>query len=464
LRGCRLVNGERDNVSCFRSRVASLRGVLEEDATLRRVLKNTGWLTGSSGVTTLLSVIQSALTARLLGVAVWGVLAIAISFAAVVGRLLSFRMNDFVVKWITQLAEEGGGSAPTAFKLALVADACTWFLAFLLVEAFAAWGAATFAKNADLIWVFRLIGLTVLLQAGQESLVGILHVNRDFRIQSIVAVFCQAASVCGIAWVFWARGGLHEVVVVLVCAQALASISMWVFGLRAANTVLPTGWVRSPLARLGSLGREMLRFAVLVNFGATVKATMGGDGDLLVLGFLASPAQVAYYKLAKSICQIAQMPMMPMVYASYPEFSTAVAREEWTGFRRLMRRGSKVGAFWVIPVSIGLVALAPFAIGLLYGPTFLPAVPALALLLVGFCFDGVLYWTHVALLSTGQPGFDTGVILGMAAVKLGLAFLIVPSGGYVAMAAISSVVLTAQNLVAARRVHVTIRARESAAA
>lgn len=442
--------------------IKGVREAIGEDAVLRSVLKNTGWLTGSSGVVILLSTIQGVLAARLLGVAVWGVLAVAVGFVSVAGRLLSFRMSDFVVKWVTQLHEQDRALAPTAFKLALAGEIVTALLAFVIAEALAAWGAAAFAKSPEMAWVFRVLAVTVLLQAGSESFTGMMQVSRDFRIQGIIQAVGQAASALGVLIVFLARGALPEVVGVLLAVQALKAALNWGYGIRAAGLALGTGWVRAPLEHLGDLGREMARFAIMVNISQSLKSTLS-DGDLLILGFLTSPAQVAYYKLARSICQIAQMPMMPMVNASYPEFGSAAARNDWGVFRRLMRRGSEASALWVVPVSVGLVALSPWAIEVLYGRSFVPAVPALALLLVGVCIDAALYWTRVALLSTGQPGYDTTVNLVGTIAKVALAFIIVPVGGYIAMAGLSSLVLTGQNLICARRVYATVRARESAA-
>lgn len=447
-------------MNLIRSRIASAYGTLREDHTLRNVLKNTGWLTGSSGMLIVLSAAQGILTARLLGVVVWGMLAVALSFSAVVGRLLSFRMHELVVKWVTRLRGDGTARAVTAFKLALAGDVASALVAFAIVEVLAGWGASVFAKNADFAWVFRFVALTVLLQAGRESLIGILHVNRDFRAQSLVQVGCQSASVCGVAAVYLAGWGIRGVVGVVVGAEALAAVLMWIVGLRAARIVLLDGWTRESVVRLGGFEREMARFAILGNLSGTLSSLMN-EGDLLILGFLRNPLEVGYYKLAKSIAQIAYLPEMPLVNASYPEFSAAVATRSWGEFRALMRRGSKVAALWLLPVSVGLIILARPAIATLYGPSFVPAADALAILLVGFNFDGVLFWTRATLLSMGEPGYPTAVNLLVTAVEYAMAFLLVPAGGYLAMAAVHSFAIVGMNLLTARRTLARLRTREA---
>ena len=104
----------------IRSRFEGARRTLREDSTLQAVLKHTGWLTGSSGGIFILAALQGVLTGRLLGVEVWGMLGVAISFSMVTSRLLSFRMHEFVTKWVTEFLGDGTPRAATVFKLALV--------------------------------------------------------------------------------------------------------------------------------------------------------------------------------------------------------------------------------------------------------------------------------------------------------------------------------------------------------
>ncbi len=243
----------RLDVTPIRSRLATVRRALREDATLQTILKNASWLTGSSGIVLGLGLIQGVLTARLLGAALWGVLSLAFSFAAIVGKLLSFRMNQFVVKWVPQLGRSDPAGAATAFKLAMIADVGSSLVAFAIVEMLSGWAAYAFAKNPDFVVLFRFAALTALFGAGRESLLGMLQVNRDFHVLSTVQVVTKLASLCGIAVVYFTGRGLPAVVAVLIGAEALSAVLMWVFGLRAARTVLHVRWVTAPLAALGEL-------------------------------------------------------------------------------------------------------------------------------------------------------------------------------------------------------------------
>lgn len=122
-----------------------------------------------------------------------------------------------------------------------------------------------------------------------------------------------------------------------------------------------------------------------------------------------------------------------------------------------------VAALWFLPVSVGLFIFAGPVIAKLYGPEFLPAAPALFIMLVGVNVDGVLFWTRAALLSMGEPGYPAVVSLWATVIKYAIVFLLVPAGGYLVLAAAWSLVLVGINALTARRTLRIIRIRESMA-
>ena len=77
-------------------------------------------------------------------------------------------------------------------------------------------------------------------------------------------------------------------------------------------------------------------------------------------------------------------------------------------------------------------------IALTYGPEYLPAYPALIILLIGFTFVNILYWNRVALLSLARPVFPTLVNFCGMVMKVALIFLLVPIYGYLAFSALLS--------------------------
>jgi O-antigen/teichoic acid export membrane protein len=75
---------------------------------------------------------------------------------------------------------------------------------------------------------------------------------------------------------------------------------------------------------------------------------------------------------------------------------------------------------------------------LLYGTEYLPAYPALLVLLLGFGAANTLFWNRSLHLAQGRPGYPFQVMLGAGALKVLLTVLLVPTYGYVMQAALLS--------------------------
>jgi O-antigen/teichoic acid export membrane protein len=90
-----------DTVKVFKN----IQQVWKDDPLLQKVVRNTSYLFSSSTISTGLSSLQGILAAALLGPLGYGLVGMIISFATNVNRLLSFRMNEIVVKYAGQYLE-----------------------------------------------------------------------------------------------------------------------------------------------------------------------------------------------------------------------------------------------------------------------------------------------------------------------------------------------------------------------
>jgi O-antigen/teichoic acid export membrane protein len=86
--------------------------------------------------------------------------------------------------------------------------------------------------------------------------------------------------------------------------------------------------------------------------------------------------------------------------------------------------------------AAGLVLLlfGPLLIRVIYTPEFLPAYPAVLILLVGLLVANTFYWNRIALLALGYPDYPAKVNLVAAGLKIAGIFLLVPKFGYIGSA------------------------------
>ncbi|HWR66127.1 MAG TPA: hypothetical protein VN364_08405, partial [Bellilinea sp.] len=77
-------------------------------------------------------------------------------------------------------------------------------------------------------------------------------------------------------------------------------------------------------------------------------------------------------------------------------------------------------------------------LGLFKGGEYLPAMPLIWVLLIGFSFANIFYWNRSLLLAFSRPNFPLAVATIAGLIKIGLMFLLVPRFGAVMQAALLS--------------------------
>jgi len=104
--------------------------------------------------------------------------------------------------------------------------------------------------------------------------------------------------------------------------------------------------------------------------------------------------------------------------------------------RHILRQGSLLAGAFTLVVSLGLALLGRPLILLLYKKAeFLPAYPALLILMVGFLVANTFYWARPALLALGLPDYATKVNVLVTVIKVAGVLILLPRIGYLGSAA-----------------------------
>jgi len=411
---------------------------LIENPLLRRVVRNSGYLFSANSGAAVLSMGQSALSARLLGVAGFGLLGVITQFASVVNGLTSFRMSQLVVSYVSQFEAKGDDRrAAAVFKAAGLAEMSSSLLAYALVLALAPLGAQLLAHDPGTARLFAIYGLMVLANLMAESATGLLQVLNRFRLLAAITVGQSALTLALIAVAFVLRAGLLEVLLAYLIGKAAWALSTTAAALWHAGRRWGKGWWRVPLTLLRGRWRELANFALNTNLTATLNLVTR-DSELLWLSAFSTPLQVGYYKVALAVRNILVNPVDPLISTTYREVAHEIAGRRWANVRYLLRSGSLIAAAWTLPTVGGLVVFGPWAISLVWGREFVPAYISLLILLIGVGVVNIFYWNRNVLLPLGLPGYPTLVHLVAALAKVGGIFLIVPRWGAAGMAGLLS--------------------------
>ena len=401
---------------------------------VRRVVKNSGYLFSATGVSAAISMLQGILAARLLGVAGFGVLGTITTFTSVINRFASFRMGELVVKYVGQYSEAGDKPrAAAVFKAAALAEFSASLFAFGLIWLLSPLGARYFAKDPAVAHWFVFYGLIVIANLISESSVGLLQIFDRFRRMAVLNVFQSLVTLAIIVYVYLTQGGFVGILLAYLSGKVIGALGLTGAALLEATRRWGAGWWRTPLGLLRLQRRELAHFAVSTNLSASL-SLINKDSELLWVSYLRNPLETGYYKLALALANLVQLPISPLPQATYPELSREVARRNWPNVRYILRQGSILAGGYTLAASLALLLFGRWAIGFFYRAEYLPAYPAVLILLLGFLVANTFYWHRTALLSVGRPDFPTKVNLLLAVLKVAGALLLVSRFGYLASA------------------------------
>jgi O-antigen/teichoic acid export membrane protein len=399
----------------------------KEDALLQKVIKNSGYLLSGNVFAMILSVVQSIFAGRLLGVVGFGIIGTVTVFASTINRLLSFRMNELVVKYYGEsMNNHQTQRAAAVIKAAALAEGTSAVLSFIILVIFAPLAAARLADNAALAPYFILYGTIILANLVYESSTGILQVNNKFRSQAVINIAASLLTAGIITWAFFAHRGILEVLIAYLAGKFLLGIGTIILGFKDLNRTLGSGWWKTTFSYLPPF-KELAKFAFSTNLSSTI-IMLVRDNEILWVAYFLTPLEVGYAKTALAIINLVQIPINPLISTTYPEINRAVASKNWGQLRSLLRKVTFISGGWTILTGIGLAVFGRWLLGF-YGPDFIPAYTPMLIFLVGLGFANIFFWNRPLLLSLGLPMVPYQISLWSGVTKIALAFLLVTKLG-----------------------------------
>ena len=398
--------------------------IFRDDRLLQKIVRNAGYLLSSNVLGMGLSVVQSILAGRLLGVAGFGVIGTIIAFASTLNRLFSFRMNELVVKYFGEsLAKGEKEEAASIVKASGLGEIGSAVLSFLILLAAAPFAARRLADDPSTRQFFIIYGTIILANFATETSTGILQVRNKFRQQAALNLISSFFTAGIITWAFFTEKGILAVITAYLTGKYILGLGTALLGAREMNSTLGSGWWKTSFKHLPPI-KELTRFAVSTNISSTI-IMLVRDNEALWIAWFLSPVEVGYAKTALAIINLVQVPITPFIATTYPEINTAVVKEDWTLVRRLLKRITLISGGWTGITSIGLVIFGRWLL-LFYGSEFLPAYIPMLIYLAGLGFANIFFWNRPLLLSLGLPIVPYKISLWSGIAKIILAFLFVP--------------------------------------
>lgn len=401
--------------------------ILKNDKLLQRVIRNTSYLLSGNVLSMGLSVFQSILAGRLLGVAGFGVIGTITVFATTLNKIFSFRMNELVVKYFGEaIAGNEKDKAAAIVKAAGFGEMISAVLSFFILVLFAPLAAEKLAKDPTTTNLFILYGTIILANFTYETAFGVIQVQNHFRNQAVVNLISSVVNASIIAWAYFTQKGLTEILAAYIIGKFILGLGTTVLGWSEMNKAIGKDWWKTNFDALPPM-KELLSFAFSTNISNTV-IHLVRDNEALWIAWFLTPVEVGYTKTALAIINLVQVPITPFIATSYPEINNAVIKEDWKLLHRLLKRITLISGTWTGLSAIGLAIFGRWLL-MWYGAEFLPALIPMLIFLVGLGFANIFFWNRPLLLSLGLPLVPYRVSLFCGIAKVGLALLLVPRFG-----------------------------------
>lgn len=428
-----------------------------ETEVLRRIIKNSSYLLGAVGVTTILGVVQTGYVTRLLDVHLFGLFGTITNFSNVINRFTSFRINEMVVRNVRHFEESGEQDKSIAtYKLAGLLELVGALLAFLLIWWLAPWAARNIGHDQSTAPLWVLYGVVVVVNFVYESSTGLLQVFDRFRNMALINTAQSVVTVVLAILAYMAGGSIYEVIWIYIAGKAVGAAGVMGAAFATASDNWGKKWWRTPISSLGPKRRELLRFSFSTNVSGTI-SIVAKDSEQLWVSWLLGPAAAGYYRLALYFINIMKLPINPLPQTTYPELSREMAKGNWDVARTVLKRGSLLAAVYSLPVALAFAVFGRQMIELISGVAYSPAYYILLVLLVGYTFDNIFFWNRVALLALNHPLYPTIVnFIGMV-LKIAGIFLLFDVLGRITFAAVLSGYYIFTVGLAALRVHLDLK-------
>jgi O-antigen/teichoic acid export membrane protein len=189
-----------------------------------------------------------------------------------------------------------------------------------------------------------------------------------------------------------------------------------------------------------ALRRQVVRFALPSWATAVIGGLVFGRTEIVFLQHYTGLAAVGLFAAAATIAEVAvQLPPL-LLSALLPRFSEQFGLGAHEHMQRLYRTITGLLALVIVPLCLGLAAIAPVLVPLFFGTDFTDAGPVASVLLIAAAVSSLGVTTFYLLQSMGKTGFllwSNG--LGLVG-TIALGFVLVPHFGLMGAACSRAVV------------------------
>ncbi len=383
-----------------------------------QILKASSIMGGAAGIGLLLGMVRVKFAALLVGTTGVGLLASFTAVQGLVGTLAGLGIQSSAVRDIAAAVAQGDAQAIGRKVLALRRICWLTGLVGMVIMALLsplisqlALGSAQYQLDIAALGVAILFAN---LAGGQMALIQGMRRIGDMARASIVGAALGTAVAIGLyAWL-----GLRGIVPTLVAVAAIQLTLTWFYARRVPVPEVVLSW-RDTFTEAGS----MVRLGLVFMWNGLMLSAVSFITVALITQQLGLPA-VGIYSAAFVLSGVFVNFVLGAMTADYFPRLTAVAHDK-PAMCRMVNEQTEIGLLLALPGLLATLALAPWAIRLLYTPEFLGAIVLLQWFILG-CMARIISWPQgFVMMPLGKAGWILFIetsfnLIHVALIALGL--------------------------------------------
>ncbi|WGH78713.1 lipopolysaccharide biosynthesis protein [Jannaschia ovalis] len=366
------------------------------DELVPRIFRNVAILVSSTTVVAVLGLVTLALTARALGPAGVGILALVEAYIRTVDLLTRLQPTQALIKHGADALEAGDGARfGRLVKLSMLIDLAGGIVAGSIAIALGFWVAPLIGLGPDGYDYILLVALAMFVSFRPTGIA----VLRLFDRFGVLALSDAAVALLRLAIAATALAldlGIWAFIAMLFVHSLLDGLVAFGFAVRELVRRGHGGFWRAAGRHAFGENPGFTRLLWNSNFNQILRnATQ--RFDVLALGALVSPATVGLYQVAKRSGKALLRLGRTFTQVLFPELAKLWGRGDQARFGRLIRRATGLTFALSMALFVPLAFVVPSLVDLAFGAEFSPAVPlifvqgvAIILNLTGLAFNPAL--------------------------------------------------------------------------
>ncbi len=371
------------------------------DELVPRILRNVGVVFSGTAVVSLLGIVTLAVTARALGPAGVGILALVEAYVRTIDLLSRFQPTQAIIKYAAEASEQGNRDRfERLVKLSILIDLAGGALAGTIAIALGWWASRLLELGSDGFNYILLVSLALFISFRPTGIAVLRHLNRfDLLAKADVGVAVMRLSIATAALLL--DLGIWAFIVILLLQSLADGIVAFALSMRELSRHGYNGvWRASAFAAAGE-NPGLLRFLWNSNINQILRQAIQRF-DVLALGALVGPSTVGLYEVSKRSGKAVLRLARTLTQLLYPELAKLWIRGERARFRKMIRRISMMTFVASVVLFIPMALAVPTLVTAIFGTDFLDAVPLILMLGVSIIVNITGLPFNPALFSMGR--------------------------------------------------------------